>query len=692
MNTLNRAARARARLSLAVAMALATMPALAQQNPSDTEHVEAPAVTLEKVVVTAAPVSPLTFELETKLPRQPVPASDGADYLKTVPGFNAIRNGGTNGDPVLRGMHGSRLNILTDEGTMPGGCPARMDNPLSYVSPENFDRLIVVKGPQTVLWGPGASAGTIRFDRLGKRMTESPFEGGGSLMAGAFNRRDAAVDLRMGKPLVFLRTTANHSQADDYTDGNGDIVPSAWKKWNADVSLGYTPDDDTVIQLNAGSGDGEAKYAGRGMDGRQFKREHLSLQARTTGMQGVLAGYEASLYYNRADHIMDNYSLRTPNPKSMMAMPMYADVDRTTTGGRVALSWQLGRLSLATGGDFSRSEHRSRVGGPDTPPEQLPWVDDARLANSGLFVEATWKGANTAQIVFGARGDRATVQDLRAMTDGMMPRPNPTRGQTRQATLASGFLRIESNSSAALQWYAGLGHVERMPDYWELFSATLGPVGSVNAFSALRPEQTTQWDVGFAYQTRTVSLWANGYIGRIHDYIEFSDLPMGMMRSTRANKIDANIHGLEAGGSWRIASHWRTEGSVAYAWGEHSDSHTPLGQIPPLEARWTLAYETNRWGLSLLGRGVRGQDRIAPGQGNVVGRDIDASRGFSTWALNAHWQLSNALTLSGGIDNAFNRVYSEHLNRTGSVDFGYTADPVRINEPGRTVWIKLTWR
>ena len=79
MNTLNRAARARARLSLAVAIALATMPGLAQQNPSDTEHVEAPAVTLEKVVVTAAPVSPLTFELETKLRRHPVPARDGAD-------------------------------------------------------------------------------------------------------------------------------------------------------------------------------------------------------------------------------------------------------------------------------------------------------------------------------------------------------------------------------------------------------------------------------------------------------------------------------------------------------------------------------------------------------------------------------------------------------------------------------------
>ncbi|HPW11921.1 MAG TPA: TonB-dependent receptor plug domain-containing protein, partial [Thermomonas sp.] len=144
------------RLALACAISLAAFPAAA----SDDE-----AKTLDRVIVTATPIQPLTFETDPKLPRQPVPASDGADYLKTIPGFTALRNGGTNGDPVLRGMFGSRLNLLSNDGSMPGACPARMDNPLSYVAPETYDRLTVVKGPQTVLWGPGASAGTVRFQR-----------------------------------------------------------------------------------------------------------------------------------------------------------------------------------------------------------------------------------------------------------------------------------------------------------------------------------------------------------------------------------------------------------------------------------------------------------------------------------------------------------------------------------------------
>ena len=110
-------------------------------------------------VVGVAPAMATTFNTDPKLPRQPVPASDGADYLKTIPGFSTLRSGGTNGDPVLRGMFGSRINLMTNDGAMSGACPSRMDNALSYIAPETYDRLVVIKGPQTVLWGGGASAG-----------------------------------------------------------------------------------------------------------------------------------------------------------------------------------------------------------------------------------------------------------------------------------------------------------------------------------------------------------------------------------------------------------------------------------------------------------------------------------------------------------------------------------------------------
>lgn len=81
------------------------------------------------VITSVAPSSPLTLETDPGEPRQPAPASDAADYLKTIPGFSAVRGGGSNGDPVLRGQFGSRLNLLVDGGEMIGACPNRMDAP-----------------------------------------------------------------------------------------------------------------------------------------------------------------------------------------------------------------------------------------------------------------------------------------------------------------------------------------------------------------------------------------------------------------------------------------------------------------------------------------------------------------------------------------------------------------------------------
>lgn len=42
----------------------------------------------EVITVIAPLYSPLTIVTSPKTPRQPVPASDGSDYLKTIPGFS----------------------------------------------------------------------------------------------------------------------------------------------------------------------------------------------------------------------------------------------------------------------------------------------------------------------------------------------------------------------------------------------------------------------------------------------------------------------------------------------------------------------------------------------------------------------------------------------------------------------------
>jgi iron complex outermembrane receptor protein len=62
-------------------------------------------------------------------------------------------------------MFGSRIKILTDGTENLGACPNRMDAPTSYISPESYDRISVIKGPQTVQYANTGSAATVMFER-----------------------------------------------------------------------------------------------------------------------------------------------------------------------------------------------------------------------------------------------------------------------------------------------------------------------------------------------------------------------------------------------------------------------------------------------------------------------------------------------------------------------------------------------
>ena len=162
--------------------------------PALAEDEQTPALLAPVVVTGVAPSSGPVIEANPKQPRQPVPASDATDYLKTIPGFSAIRSGGSNGDPVLRGQFGSRLNLLVDGGQMIGACPNRMDAPSSYIAPENYDKLTVIKGPQSVQWGPGASAGTVLFERDPQYFSEADALVDAQWLLGSHGRNDQRID------------------------------------------------------------------------------------------------------------------------------------------------------------------------------------------------------------------------------------------------------------------------------------------------------------------------------------------------------------------------------------------------------------------------------------------------------------------------------------------------------------------
>ena len=684
------------RLSLAAAVPLLGSDAEAPRKPGPPKAARLePSAVVE--VTAPLPSEPLVTVLDPKAPRQPLPAQDGAEYLKGIPGFSVIRKGGTDGDPVLRGMAGSRLTILLDGEQLLGGCGMRMDPPTAYVFPESYDRITVVKGPQSVLYGPGNSAGLVRFERSNERFQQPGFRGVASLMGGSFGRNDEVVDATGGTSAFYVRGIGTRSHSNDYEDGKGTSIHARYSRWSANAAFGWTPSDDARLEVSGTRSNGEAAYADRTMDGAKFLRENVGFRGEWLRLADRVERLEVQAYRNYVDHVMDNYTLRPFTPTAMVPGPMVNAPDRLTRGGRVAVGLRLAEATrLNLGVDTQANDHTLRKTGNEwtLPVEAMVRMDDGRFRTTGLFGELDQPLSGRDHVVLGLRADRWHAEDPRAAVaiSMMASVANPTLNHRRDETLRSGFLRYERETGEGTTLYAGVGHAERFPDYWEAISKE--SLATVSAFDT-RAERTTQVDAGWVQQTGTVRTSASFFYGRVTDFILIQanvSKPSGMATrlATVSRNVDATTYGGELGLGTRLGGVLKVDASLAYTHGENTTDARPLAQIPPLEARLGLGLEGEAWSGGLLLRGVQRQERVAVNQGNIVGQDLGVSPGFVVASLNAGWKPAKGWLLTAGVDNLFNRAYAEHISRSTSVVPGYAVQSVRVNEPGRTLWAKAT--
>lgn len=651
------------------------------EEPAKTEEAK-----LQQVVVTAEKIdAPLTVITDTKAPRQPLPAHDGADYLKTISGFSVTRKGGTDGDPIFRGMGGSRLGILVDGENVLGGCNYRMDAPTSYIYPELYDSLTVIKGPQSVQYGAGHSAATVLFEREIEPFEQADYRLHASALAGSFGRFDEVVDVQLGNSLGYMQLGGTDSRSDDYEDGAGNEVHSEYHRYNGSTALGWTPDKDTRVEVSATRSDGEAAYADRGMDGTKFLRNSANLNVERKNISPLWSEIKFHIYDSSVDHIMDDQELRVPG------MMGYANLKRNTHGGRLSGKLSLGESTqLTLGLDAQGNDHESRR----APPSGIytVWQNDADISQKGLFAELDYGFDAHHRVISGYRVDQWKATDQRLLVDkGMMPPVvNPSSNETRKDSLGSGFMRYEhdlANSAATL--YAGFGHAERFPDYWEMIAKESTTTAS--AFD-IKPEKTNQLDIGSLYRTGNIDLSVSLFYNKINDFI-LVDYSSMMKMAGFSRNIDATTFGSEIGFAYALTEQWKIDSTLAYVHGTNDTDDKALAQLPPLESRVGITYTGSNWSVGGLMRAVDDQSRYDLNKGGIVGKDLGESAGFAVFSLNAGWRPIPSVLGSMGIDNLFDREYAEFVSRSsgngmGGAIPGY-AQTLRVNEPGRTLWLKV---
>ncbi len=542
-----------------------------------------------------------------------------------------------------------------------------MDPPTSYIHPSTFDEVVVTKGPQTVTQGMGLISGSVHFVRKDPTFHEQPYSFNGSTTLGSSGRRDASFEAGAGGKYGYARLNVSHNESDDYKDGAGNRVHSNFKRDSQMVQLGVTPTENTTIAGTYERSRGKAAYADRMMDGSKFDRDAWNVRISQRNITPWLSEIEARYGSSEIDHVMDTYSLR---PVTMMMGKRAMNPKRRTDTGNLKATFDWDNVNLQTGIDYMRDRHTERNGNENYASN--PFKPTQSFDQLGGFAEAAWQRTDKQKLIAGLRYDKVTAV--------YETYPNSDPNRTIKYPLTSGFFRFEQTAGNT-KYYAGLGVAQRSPDYWER-----------NRDEDLKKETNRQIDAGMIWNKGNLHLAASLFAGKIRDYILIEQHMMhhGGHVMTMARNIDATRFGGELEAKWQFAPSWSISSNLAYTRGKNMTDNLPLAQTPPLEWNNTLAFDNGKFSAGALWKVVAKQNRYAKGQGNIIGQDIGASAGFGVLSVNAGWKFNKYATLQAGVDNVFNKTYAEFVSRSGGfVDPAAGIKTTRVNEPGRTAWLRL---
>lgn len=161
---------------------------------------ERDSVEMASVVITASRTRQVTSDVPQRIDVieagaiQGYPATNIDNLLRTIPGINVNRSWGIfsrNASVTMRGMPGSSRSLILLDG-IPLNKTAGGSVNWHLLAPEEIDRIEVVKGPGSTIYGNNAMGGVIN---LITRQPQNKIEGTAGLGYGTFNTFKARVNM-----------------------------------------------------------------------------------------------------------------------------------------------------------------------------------------------------------------------------------------------------------------------------------------------------------------------------------------------------------------------------------------------------------------------------------------------------------------------------------------------------------------
>lgn len=681
-------------------------------------------VSLEGAVVSALKIErivsdvPSDVNVVSSLDVKKSSSSTIADVLGKEPGLNKGGDGIWATSINVRGLSENRLVTLVDRNRVETATDLTAS--LSMLNVNDIERVEVVKGAQSSIYGSGAIGGIVNIVTRDGHFANSPYFAGNfaANYSSMNNGHGEYLSLYGGGRNWYVKVNGAFAQAGDARTPKGIMANSGYNSADIGTIAACKPADNQRIKLqfqrnsswDVGIPGGASFSPVATAAYKNISRTLVSLNYDVDGLTRTMTHLNAKAFYqgiNRDVEMLPNAAKPVSGAAPTKVTPR---AGHYTFGVSAEGRWKFSeRNSLTVGAEMwrrnitsDRKKYIDQYSGGSLASQMIRTekpLPDASHTSGGIFAQDEMRFLEERLILsLGGRldinhienGECHNVESVENVTTGVI-NPNPPG---KFVTFAAGR-RIDASwsANAGLLFKAGartdltmnVFRSYRSPALEELFKF-IDLSGNRIHFGNpdLKAERGVGGDVGVRFHGERLRFRATAFASGISDMIVERKVNVNPQSVNDTlvlqNASRALLYGFDCDISYEVAA-----GLSLYAAGdwtigrEISAENAWLPMIPPLNGRAGVSYENMKIlgaSLEVVSAGARDTDHIAEGE-----RATDAwwridfaihSRIFSFGRCN--------LQIFGGIDNITDNVYTNFLaTNRGNI----------VYEPGRNVYLRV---
>lgn len=614
-----------------------------------------------------------------------------SDVLNKEPGISVIKDGTWATSVNVRGLSKQNLVYLVDGNRIETS--TNIAAGLSLININNVERIEVVKGGLSSLYGTGATGGVINIKQkeaeFGKKLylKSQLISNYNSVNNGYSNY----LNLQAGEMNWCLNLNGSFRRAEDTKIPNGILENSSFKDESLNGNLKYSPIENLILKIDF------QKFSAYDVGIPGGSPFPMSASAKYNYAKRAM--YDASVTYKNISKNLIKTNIKyyhqlisraveiKPNPN----VNVKPNADHTTNGAMLQMDWYLSKNNyLVTGIDYWQREYvglreiNNKVKNIYSVDKPVP---NSKYSSIGLFAKDEVQLLNNLNINLSGRYDFINISNEKTknpvyiISNGIVNYNVKNElasfeKNNEQNKSFSGSIGAIYNFSENYDFVLNFGYNFRSPSLEERYQyIDLGGIIYLGN-PKLKTEKGLYFDTGFRIWKDDLnfrfSAFYNSFYNLVIDNVFIPDSIF-----IKDNVGEARLYGLEAKFDYNFYKDYLFYISTSYVKGDDLREKTNLPQIPPLNGIVGLNLSVSKLiKINLSTTYAADQNKTGLGESRTGGYTYyDIS--FIGNPINIG--IVN-LNLIAGIQNIFNRKYREHLS---------TYRGINIAEPGRNIFIKM---